>query len=112
MLRVDTQNLSFAQRARLLVKYLMYPGTNWISRDKSKVVRMFLDGSSGPSNPDARLRLRERLFRVPLSLAQFAVRGDHDPRVGETPLRGNAYLPENLRGASSVSTGQPGVTRG
>ena len=46
MLRVDTQNLSFAQRARLLVKYLMYPGTNWISRDKSKVVRMFLDGSS------------------------------------------------------------------
>jgi hypothetical protein len=42
MLRADTQNLSFSTRARLLVKYAMFPGTNWVSRDKSKVGRMFL----------------------------------------------------------------------
>jgi SAM-dependent methyltransferase len=46
MLRADTQNLSLGTRARLLLKYVMYPGTNWISRDKSQVVRMFLSGSA------------------------------------------------------------------
>jgi SAM-dependent methyltransferase len=49
MLRLDTQNLSFAQRARLLIKYAMYPGTNWVSREKSRVVRMFLQGT--PERP-------------------------------------------------------------
>ncbi len=49
MLRLDTQNLSFAQRARLLVKYAMYPGTNWVSREKARVVRMFLRGT--PEQP-------------------------------------------------------------
>jgi 2-polyprenyl-3-methyl-5-hydroxy-6-metoxy-1,4-benzoquinol methylase len=47
MLRLDTQNLSLAQRARLLVKYAMYPGTNWVSREKARVVRMFLRGAPG-----------------------------------------------------------------
>jgi SAM-dependent methyltransferase len=46
MLRADTQNLSFATRARLLIKYAMYPGTNWVSRDKSRVVKMFLNGTA------------------------------------------------------------------
>jgi 2-polyprenyl-3-methyl-5-hydroxy-6-metoxy-1,4-benzoquinol methylase len=46
MLRLDTQNLSIAKRARLLVKYAMYPGTNWVSREKSHVVRMFLQGTA------------------------------------------------------------------
>ena len=45
MLRADTHNLSNSTRARLLIKYAMYPGTNWISRDKSKVVKMFLRGT-------------------------------------------------------------------
>ena len=49
MLRLDTQNLSIAQRARLLIKYAMYPGTNWVSREKSRVVRMFLQGT--PEQP-------------------------------------------------------------
>jgi SAM-dependent methyltransferase len=46
MLRPYTQDLSIGRRLRLLIKYLMYPGTNWVSRDKSKVVRMFLRGTS------------------------------------------------------------------
>jgi SAM-dependent methyltransferase len=46
MLRADTRSLSVASRARLTLKYAMFPGTNWISRDKSKVVRMFLRGTS------------------------------------------------------------------
>jgi SAM-dependent methyltransferase len=49
MLRPDTQNLTPARRLRLLVKYLMFPGTNWVSRDKSKLVRMFLTGT--PEDP-------------------------------------------------------------
>ena len=49
MLRLDTQNLSLAKRARLLVKYAMYPGTNWVSREKAHVVRMFLQGT--PEQP-------------------------------------------------------------
>jgi SAM-dependent methyltransferase len=49
MLRHDTQNLATARRARLLLKYLMFPGTNWVSRDKSRVVRMFLTGT--PDRP-------------------------------------------------------------
>jgi SAM-dependent methyltransferase len=49
MLRPYTQGLPITRRLRLLIKYLMYPGTNWISRDKSKVVRMFLRGT--PDQP-------------------------------------------------------------
>ena len=49
MLRLDTENLSLAARARLLVKYAMYPGTNWVSREKAHVVRMFLQGT--PERP-------------------------------------------------------------
>jgi SAM-dependent methyltransferase len=45
MLRANTHNLPLSTRARLLIKYAMYPGTNWISRDKSKVVKMFLRGT-------------------------------------------------------------------
>src|SRR3954453_23057395 len=46
MLRANTENLSPATRVRLWVKYLMFPGTNWVSRDKSRVVRMFLTGTA------------------------------------------------------------------
>ena len=49
MLRLDTQNLSLLERARLLIKYAMYPGTNWVSREKARVVRMFLEGT--PERP-------------------------------------------------------------
>ncbi len=49
MLQHETENRSPGRRARLLLKYLMYPGTNWISRDKSKVVQMFLTGT--PDRP-------------------------------------------------------------
>jgi len=34
---------------RLLLKWLMYPGTNWVSRDKSRLVKMLLQGS--PDQP-------------------------------------------------------------
>jgi 2-polyprenyl-3-methyl-5-hydroxy-6-metoxy-1,4-benzoquinol methylase len=47
MLETNAQNLAFSSRARLLLKYAMFPGTNWISREKSKVVRMFLRGPEG-----------------------------------------------------------------
>jgi SAM-dependent methyltransferase len=47
MLELDAQSLSLTSRARLLLKYAMFPGTNWISREKSKVVRMFLRGAAG-----------------------------------------------------------------
>jgi SAM-dependent methyltransferase len=46
MLRADTENLSPATRARLWLKYWMFPGTNWVSRDKSRVVKMFLTGTA------------------------------------------------------------------
>jgi SAM-dependent methyltransferase len=46
MLRAYTENLSPATRARLWVKYWMFPGTNWVSRDKSRVVKMFLKGTA------------------------------------------------------------------
>jgi len=36
-------------RARLLLKSLMFPGTNWVSRDKSRVTRMLLKGT--PDRP-------------------------------------------------------------
>jgi 2-polyprenyl-3-methyl-5-hydroxy-6-metoxy-1,4-benzoquinol methylase len=45
MLRACTENLSSAACARLWLKYWMFPGTNWVSRDKSKVVKMFLTGT-------------------------------------------------------------------
>jgi 2-polyprenyl-3-methyl-5-hydroxy-6-metoxy-1,4-benzoquinol methylase len=47
MLRAYTEDLSPATRARLWLKRLMFPGTNWVSRDKSGVARMFLEGSAG-----------------------------------------------------------------
>jgi 2-polyprenyl-3-methyl-5-hydroxy-6-metoxy-1,4-benzoquinol methylase len=49
VLRAYTENLSATKRARLWLKYLMFPGTNWVSRDKSKVCRMFLTGT--PEQP-------------------------------------------------------------
>ena len=49
MLQHEIDKRSPGRRARLLLKYLMYPGTNWISRDKSKIVRMFLTGT--PDRP-------------------------------------------------------------
>jgi len=36
-------------RARLLLKSLMFPGTNWVSRDKSRLTRMLLRGT--PDHP-------------------------------------------------------------
>jgi SAM-dependent methyltransferase len=47
MLRAHTQNLSLLERLRLFVKFAMFPGTSWISRDKSRLVRMFLQGAPG-----------------------------------------------------------------
>jgi SAM-dependent methyltransferase len=38
-------SLSWKDRARLGLKRLMWPGTNWVSRDKSQVVRHFLAGT-------------------------------------------------------------------
>jgi len=49
MLRAYTENLSTSTRARLWLKSLMFPGTNWVSRDKSRVVRHFLTGT--PDQP-------------------------------------------------------------
>ena len=47
LLRPYTANAP--SRARLLLKYLMFPGTNWVSRDKSRLVKMFLKGT--PERP-------------------------------------------------------------
>ena len=49
MLRPDTSNPTLFARARLLVKYALFPGTNWITRDKSRVVKLFLRGT--PERP-------------------------------------------------------------
>jgi 2-polyprenyl-3-methyl-5-hydroxy-6-metoxy-1,4-benzoquinol methylase len=43
MLRPYSANRT--SKARLLLKSWMFPGTNWVSRDKSRVVKMFLNGS-------------------------------------------------------------------
>lgn len=40
---------SALSRARLFLKYLMWPGTNWVSRDKSRLVRLLLRGT--PESP-------------------------------------------------------------
>ncbi len=40
---------SLKARARLWLKRLMWPGSNWVSRDKSRVVRHFLTGT--PETP-------------------------------------------------------------
>jgi len=53
VLRAYTENPSAAKRARLWVKYLMFPGTNWVSRDKSKIRRTFLPGT--PERPSRTL---------------------------------------------------------
>ena len=47
MLRAYTANAP--SRPRLLLKYLLYPGTNWVSRDKSPLTRAFLQGT--PDRP-------------------------------------------------------------
>ncbi len=47
MLRPYTANAP--SRARLLLKRLMFPGTNWVSRDKSRLVKMLLTGT--PDRP-------------------------------------------------------------
>lgn len=47
MLRAYTANTP--SRARLFLKKLMYPGTNWVSRDKSRLTRMLLSGT--PDRP-------------------------------------------------------------
>ncbi|WP_422931208.1 class I SAM-dependent methyltransferase [Singulisphaera sp. PoT] len=44
MLRAYTANVP--SRARLLLKYLLFPGTNWVSRDKSAAVKMFRTGTA------------------------------------------------------------------
>ncbi|MEA2631663.1 MAG: hypothetical protein QOE66_1882 [Chloroflexota bacterium] len=44
MLRPYTANRT--SRARLLLKSWMFPGTNWVSRDKARVVKMFLNGTA------------------------------------------------------------------
>ena len=49
MLRAYTENLSAAARLRLWLKAFLFPGTNWVSRDKSRVVRHFLTGT--PERP-------------------------------------------------------------
>ncbi|MFO0954235.1 MAG: hypothetical protein U0835_24370 [Isosphaeraceae bacterium] len=40
----------------------MWPGTNWVSRDKSLVTRHFLQGTPRTARPHPRLRLRQRVF--------------------------------------------------
>ncbi len=40
---------SLATRLKLWTKYLMFPGTNWVSRDKSRLVKMLLSGT--PDRP-------------------------------------------------------------
>jgi SAM-dependent methyltransferase len=47
MLRPNTANSS--SRTRLLLKSWMFPGTNWVTRDKSRLVKMLLSGT--PDRP-------------------------------------------------------------
>lgn len=47
--QVPGPRASLPTRARLLLKYLMWPGTNWVSRDKAKLVNHFLAGT--PERP-------------------------------------------------------------
>ncbi len=44
MLRAYTANSP--SRTRLFIKSLMFPGTNWVSRDKSRLTRMLLKGTA------------------------------------------------------------------
>ncbi len=46
MLRPYTARLTATDRARLWLKSWMFPGTNWVSRDKSRVVNLFLKGTA------------------------------------------------------------------
>lgn len=45
---LEASPISFStpSRLRLFLKYLMWPGSNWVSRDKSHVVKMFLNGTA------------------------------------------------------------------
>jgi 2-polyprenyl-3-methyl-5-hydroxy-6-metoxy-1,4-benzoquinol methylase len=45
----QTAPISLKTKARLWLKRRMWPGTNWVSRDKSKVVQHFLTGT--PESP-------------------------------------------------------------
>src|SRR6185312_6347750 len=47
VLRPYTENAP--SRFRLRLKQLMFPGTNWVSRDKSRLVKLLLSGT--PENP-------------------------------------------------------------
>src|SRR3954470_11911966 len=47
LLRPYTANRT--SRARLLLKKWMFPGTNWVSRDKARLVKMLLNGT--PDRP-------------------------------------------------------------
>jgi SAM-dependent methyltransferase len=47
VLRAYTENRP--SRPRLWLKYLMFPGTNWVSRDKARLCRMLLSGT--PERP-------------------------------------------------------------
>jgi 2-polyprenyl-3-methyl-5-hydroxy-6-metoxy-1,4-benzoquinol methylase len=46
---VDSARPTLLARARLLLKYLMWPGTNWVSRDKSWLIDHLLVGT--PDRP-------------------------------------------------------------
>ena len=46
MLRAYTENPAPSTWVRLWLKYVMFPGTNWVSRDKSRVVRIFMRGTA------------------------------------------------------------------
>jgi len=48
-IQVSRAPQSLVTRARLFLKFLMWPGTNWVSRDKSRLVRMLLTGT--PDRP-------------------------------------------------------------
>ena len=45
----STAPRSLLVRGRLFLKYLMWPGTNWVSRDKSRLVKLLLPGT--PESP-------------------------------------------------------------
>jgi SAM-dependent methyltransferase len=45
--------ISRRDRARLWLKWLLFPGTNWVSRDKAAITRHFLEGT--PERPVATL---------------------------------------------------------
>ena len=83
MLRANTHNLSLSTRARLLIKYTMYPGTNWISRDKAKVVKMFLRGTHKRPVRTLDCGCGNAYFAHQAVLRGSTLHGHHDSRVGK-----------------------------